>query len=274
MASKASKQSRKETKTDPTDSDSSELNMAGIAKLLDEHRQALSAEFKSTISSLETKIDCVQTAVSDHSSKIASLESNANAFDERMLALEATCTALSDSNAKLLAKVTDLESRSHRNNVRIIGLPESIEGPRPSAFFSQLLFDVLGKDVLSSPPEIDRAHRALIGKPAAGEKPRVVIIRLHRYQQKELIIREARAKRGKLMFQGSPIAIYEDYAPEVMLQRSKYRRVMMELYNLGLRPTLLFPARLSIRTKDGSRRSFSSVSEAEEYVASARTDSP
>ncbi len=100
--------------------------MAGIAKLLDEHRQALSAEFKSTISSLETKIDCLQTAVSDHSSKIASLEYNANVLDERMLALEMTYTALSDSNAKLLAKVTYLESCSHRNNVRIIGLPESI----------------------------------------------------------------------------------------------------------------------------------------------------
>ncbi|KAL1276087.1 hypothetical protein QQF64_035710 [Cirrhinus molitorella] len=190
-----------------------------------------------------------------------------------MLALEATCTALLDSNAKLLAKVSDLESCSCHNNVRIIGLPESTEGPRPSSFFSQLLFDVLGKDVLSSPPEIDRAHRVLIGKPAAGAKPRAVIIRMHHYQQKELIIREARAKRGKLMFQGSPITIYEDCAPEVMVQRSKYRQVMTELYNLGLRPSLLFPARLSIRTRDGNRRSFSSVSEAEEYVASAWTDS-
>ncbi|KAL1264131.1 hypothetical protein QQF64_004486 [Cirrhinus molitorella] len=211
MASKASKQSRKETKTDPTDSGSNELNMAGIAKLLDEHRQALSAEFKSTISLLKT-------------------------------------------NRIILPRLLLLR-------------------PRHSSFFSQLLFDILGKDVLSSPPEIDRAHRVLIGKPAAGAKPRAVIIRMHHYQQKELIIREARAKRGKLMFQGSPIAIYEDYAPEVMVHRSKYRPVMTELYNLGLRPSLLFPARLSIRTRDGNRRSFSSVSEAEEYVASAWTDS-
>lgn len=273
MTSKSSKQSRKETKTDLADGDSGELNMAGIAKLLDEHRQALLSELKSSISSLEAKIDCVQSAVSDHSYKIASLESSANALDERVLALEATCTALSDSNAKLLAKVSDLESRSRRNNIRIVGLPESIEGPRPSAYFSQLLFDVMGEDVLPSPPEIDRAHRTLVNKPAAGEKPRAVIIRIHRYQQKERIIREARVKRGKLMFQGNPIAIYEDYAPEVMAQRSKYRRVMADLYNLGLKPALLFPARLSIKTKDGGKRSFSSVTEAEDYVASARADS-
>ncbi|CAM4585815.1 unnamed protein product [Leuciscus chuanchicus] len=136
MTSKSSKQSRKETKTDLADGDSGELNMTGIAKLLDEHRQALFA----------------------------------NALDERVLALEATCTALSGSNAKLLAKVSDLESRSRRNNIRI------------------LLFDVMGEDVLPSPPEIDRAHRALVNKPAAGEKPRAVIIRIHRYQQKERII--------------------------------------------------------------------------------------
>lgn len=84
--------------------------MAQIAKLLDQHRQALSAEFKSSIASLESKIDIVQTAVSDHTHKIALLESNANVLDECMLALEASCAA--DSNTKLQAKFIDLESHS------------------------------------------------------------------------------------------------------------------------------------------------------------------
>ncbi|KAK1902657.1 Omega-amidase NIT2, partial [Dissostichus eleginoides] len=72
--------------------------------------------------------------------------------DERLLALEATCATLTDSNAKLLAKVTDLESRSRRNNIRIVSLPESIEGPHPSTFFPNLLMEVLGEGVLDSPP--------------------------------------------------------------------------------------------------------------------------
>ncbi|KAF3837750.1 hypothetical protein F7725_009518 [Dissostichus mawsoni] len=162
-----------------------------------------------------------------------------------MLALEATCATLTDSNANCWP--------NRRNNIRIVGLPESIEGPHPSTFFPKLLMEVLGEGVLDSPPECDRAHRSLTDKPKPAQRPRPVIIRVHRYQQKEKIIREARARRGKLQYQGTPIAIYEDYAPEVMEQRYKYRGVMAELYNLGLKPALLFPARLpSYRRRERS----------------------
>ena len=72
---------------------------------------------------------------------------------------------MASENAKLKAKIIDLEGRSRRNNVCIIGLSENIEGSQPTAFFSQLLFDVLGTDFLTSPPELDRAHRSLTAKP-------------------------------------------------------------------------------------------------------------
>lgn len=270
MASKSTKQGKKDQKAEACGDDGKEVSMAAIANLLEEHRVALSTDFKTAVSTLEAKLDQIQTTVTDHASKIASLETNANSQDERTKALEATCAMLTESNAKLYAKVVDLESRSRRNNIRIIGLPESIEGPRPSVFFSELLAEVFGDGVLESPPECDRAHRSLSDRPRPGQRPRPVIIRLHKFQQKEKIIREARAKRGKLQYRGTPIAIYEDYAPEVLEQRSKYREVMSELYNLGLKPALLFPARLTIVTKDGDRRRFSSVAEAKDYITSTR----
>ncbi|KAI4802306.1 hypothetical protein KUCAC02_020154 [Chaenocephalus aceratus] len=255
MPSKPAKSNKKEqnARTDSPELASNNLSMAGIASLLEDHRRALSADFKSAISTLEAKLDRIQATVSDcvrlcqtvsgnclPGQIIASLESNANLQDE--LALEATCATLTDSNVKLLAKVTDLESCSRRNNIRIVGLSESIEGPHPSTFFPKLLMEVLGEGVLNSPPECDRAHRSLTDKPKPGQRPRPVIIRVHRYQQKETIIHEARARRGKLQYKGTPIAIYEDYTPEVMEQRYKYREVMVvELYNLGLKPALHAP---------------------------------
>lgn len=271
MSSKSVKQSKREPKSDPADEASNEFSMAAMAKLLEQHRQAISAEMKTAISALEEKIDRIQTTLSDHTHKIVSLESNANVLDEQMQALEAACATLAETKAKLQDKVVDLESRSRHNNIWIVGLPESLEGPHPSVFFAQALVDILGQGVLPSLPEIDRAHRALTSKPAAGKKPRPVIIRLHRYRQKELIIREARANRGKLSYQGSPVAIYEDYAPEVVTKRTKYRSVMAELYNLGYKPTLFFLARLSIWTKDGGKKMFSSVTDAEGFVASVRS---
>lgn len=99
--------------------------------------------------------------------------------------------------------------------------------------------DVLGKDVLSSPPELDRAHRA--PKPAEGQKPRAVIICFHKFQTKDLVIWAARKKR-ELKYRDKPIYIYEDYFPEVMEQRVEYKEVMHQLYTRKLKPSLLYPA--------------------------------
>lgn len=102
--------------------------------------------------------------------------------------MEAVCAELTEKYARLKAKTTDLESRSRRNNIRIIGLPESVEGLRPTVFFSELLLEIMGEEVLTSPPELDRAHRAIVAKPMQGGKPRVVIVWFHRYQIKEAVM--------------------------------------------------------------------------------------
>lgn len=166
-------------------------NMAAIAKLLEEHKSALSAEFKSAITPLEAKLDYVQTTVADHGNRITLLEANADEFSDKLQALEAKCVAMEDNYAKLKAKTIDLESRCRRNNIRIVGLPESIEGTQPTTFFSGLLKEVLGEEVLPKAPELDRAHRALTAKPAPGSRPRAVIARVHHNQTKAAIVQEA-----------------------------------------------------------------------------------
>lgn len=165
--------------------------MAALTTLLETHKADLAAEFKTAFSALEAKMDAVQNIVGDHGQRISSLESNANLVSERLLSLEAICAELAASNEKLKAKAVDLEARSRRNNVRIIGLPESIEGPRPTDFFALLLTQLLGKDILPVPPELDRAHWTLAPKPKQGEKPRPVIIRFHNYKTKEKVLSEA-----------------------------------------------------------------------------------
>lgn len=252
------------------DDDGGLLTLASIASLLEENRQAISADFNAAMTRLEKRLDLIQHTVSDHTVKIGALESSANLQDERLLALETTCAKPADSNAKLTAKVIDLESRSRRNNIRVFGLPESTEvtsPPSPSTvFFSKMLAEVFS-GVLDSPPECDRAHRSLAAKPQPGKKPRPVIIRLHNFQVKERIILAARAKRGTLKYKGNSIFVYEDYAPEVLEQRQQYKEVMSELYKLDLKPALLFPARLTIKLKGGGRKTFDSVKDAEEYLA-------
>lgn len=73
-----------------------------------------------------------------------------------------------------------------------------------------------------------------------------------------------------LKYQNNSFRIYEDYSPDVVSQRKKYSSVMSALYKMGLKPSLLFPARLRITNADGTRTAFSSVAEAEKFVEDSK----
>lgn len=115
----------------------------------------------------------------DHDQRISSLELASEDLSQRVLDLENISSSLRDENAKLKAKVINLENRSRRQNVHILGLAESTESGRPTEFFSQLLQEVYGKETLPSLPKIDRAHRSLAPKPATGERGVTILISRH-----------------------------------------------------------------------------------------------
>lgn len=273
MASKARHNTKKDdVRKDEAQASGNLADIVSLKMLLEEHRAELSSEFKSAFSSLEAKMDTLHTTVNDHEQRLLSLEANADASSLTVRTLESEYTTLADQHAKLKAKVLDLEGRSRRNNIRIFGLPEMIEGPQPSTFFTELLMEVFSASLFTSPPELDRAHRALTAKPKPGERPRSVIIRFHKFQTKELVIREARKLRGKLQYRGTPIFINEDYSPEVLEMRTEYRAVMKELYTLGMRPSLHYPSKLFITTSDGKKKRLPSVQEATEFLKAYRRE--
>ena len=199
----------------------------------------------------------MQTTVFDDGQRVISLETSAKSDDQRIRTPEARLVALANKNNKLV-KTSDLKSWSCRNNIRIIGLSESIEGPASAMFFLEAVsWTTQGGDLQSN-----RAHRMLAAKPWP------VIIRLHRSQIKDLIIWEALKKRGKLQYQGAPVQIFEDYAQEVAKERAKYHTVMADLYNLSLRPALLFLACLQVTLSGGTKKTFSSPEEPTAFTSS------
>lgn len=99
--------------------------------------------------------------VEDHGQYLASLELSFYVLSQWLHKLE---------SLKLMAKFTDLEGWSRRQNLHILGLPEAIEGGRPTDFFLEMLCKVIRKAILPS-PEIDRAHRSLTAKPGAETTP-------------------------------------------------------------------------------------------------------
>lgn len=262
----ASKKPRKEEQE--RDEHITETISALLTAQLTEHKEALLTEIKDIYAKYEARLDTIQATVNDHQQRICDLEHFANSTGD----VDVKLAALASENAKLRAKVTDLEGRSRRNNIRIVGLPEGIEGTQPTIFFSRLLVEVLGAEVLTSPPELDRAHRTLAAKPGPSNRPRAVLICFHQFQTRERVIRAARKLRGKLTYNGSSIHIFEDFTSEVAEQRAQYRDIMRKLYNMGLKPVLRYPARLSIVMEDGTRKPFSSVREATDFVSSRPQD--
>ncbi|KAL7874369.1 hypothetical protein SRHO_G00053390 [Serrasalmus rhombeus] len=79
----------------------------------------------------------------------------------------ATMSKLKANVAKLENKCEDLESRSWRNNIRILGVPE---GPDTctTAAVAALLKEAFG---LVKEPLLDRSHRTLQPKPKPGDRP-------------------------------------------------------------------------------------------------------
>lgn len=68
-------------------------------------------------------------------------------------------------------------------------------------------------------------------------------------------------KKGELEYRGHKLRLYEDYSADVLKQRAEYKDVMAELYKRGLRPSLLFPAKLRITLQSGEKKWLTSVTE-------------
>uniref|UniRef100_A0AAV2KS28 Uncharacterized protein n=1 Tax=Knipowitschia caucasica TaxID=637954 RepID=A0AAV2KS28_KNICA len=220
---------------------------AVLTAKLAETKSELLAEIKDTYARYEAKLTGLQNSVEDHDQRITSLEQFANSTSDELTDVRTELAAVASENAKLKARLIDLSGRTRRNNIRIVGLPEQIENQtRPTEFFSQLLCDVLGADILSSPPKLDRAHRAQPARLAST------------------------GLQGGLKYKDTPIHIFEDYAPEVLEQRAQYRDVMKRLFELGYKPALRYPAKLSVVLHDGSRKLLPTVKEAADFASRHR----
>ena len=178
-----------------------------------------------------------------------------------MEAKDALLTTLREQR-KLQDKLTDLEGRSRRNNVRIFGVPEGTEGDSVTRFVEELLQRELtlpeGTNLL-----IQRAHRAAARRPGPGEAPRSIIINFLRFDTKELVLKTAWQKRVKLG--NSPLFFDNDYAAEVVQKRRAYMEIKKTLKAKGIRfQTPL--TRIRIHWTDGPRLYNSAQEAAKEMV--------
>ncbi|KAL7865919.1 hypothetical protein SRHO_G00111660 [Serrasalmus rhombeus] len=176
-------------------------------------------------------------------------------------AMKATIESLTANVAKLENKCEDLESRSRRNNIRILGVPE---GPDTctTAAIAAVVKEGFG---LVKEPLLDRSHRTLQPKPKTGDRPRVIVCRFHYHSDCVDILRRARELR-QIKVRDQIISIFPDYTAKVARARAVFNEVRRQLRGIdSARYGLIHPARLRI-TYNGIEKDFVSAEEASHYV--------
>lgn len=256
-----------------TDADST-LNAELLQTMMDslkadifEKIDSLSSQLRSEISSVRTElkesIEPLQEKIGQHAQTIQDLELAATDHSGRITELEATVSGLSARVKHLDDRCEDLEGRSRRNNIRLVGVPEGLEGPRPTEFVAQLLKETLRLD---EKPLLDRAHRTLRSKPKEGEAPRPFVIRVHYFHIRNEILRRA-GELSPLLYRGKRISAFADYTSTVAKKRAAFGGVKRQLHSCpGIKFGLMYPAVLRITLSDGRAHRFEDPAAASDFV--------
>ncbi len=225
---------------------------------LRELREDIQATNKS-VKELREEFEAIATETKQTRDRIDSVQ--AAAREDRR-----TVTDLKNQLERLTEKMTDIEDRCRRNNVRLVGLPEGVEGPDAAGFLrvnlSKWIPSLRGRDI-----EIDHAHRVYDGG-RGSDRPRTLIFRVLRRHDRSEILKGARqAYPVKCAQNNITLLFFPDFSPATAIRRKAFGPVLKKMTALGLQPFLIYPEVIKLRHK-GEQRSFDSPQKAEDFVSS------
>lgn len=123
----------------------------------------------------------------------------------------------------LQEKITDLEGCSHHNNIRIYGIPESVEGTSMLRYVENMIMTELGSSMYLDSDKslgIERAHRALGLQPPVDAPPCPTVVHFLKFNIKEK--NPHTAKKKLIQVQGKRVYFDQDYAEMVQLRRREH----------------------------------------------------
>ncbi|KAJ1192597.1 hypothetical protein NDU88_001904 [Pleurodeles waltl] len=170
--------------------------------------------------------------------------------------LEAQVATVQDRDQDLLylrSKITDLEDRSRRDNIRLFGIPENEEGPDVQAFLGSIL-PKLTSLTFHPPLEFQRAHRVGQKHPDGASRTRPIIACLLRHAQTYQLLQAAQ-NHGPFRIDKYEIRITADYSKDTNERRKAFLTLRPRLRQLEMKFGLFDPARMWV-TKNGVSKDF------------------
>ncbi len=259
-------------------------------------RDAMDSVLIHALRGLREDIQATNESVKDLREEFEAIVTTAKQTRDRVDSVQAaaredkrTVTDLKDQLERLTEKMTDMEDRCRRNiyiyilhlviwqtllskatynwnNVRLVGLPEGMEGNDAAGFLranlSKWIPSLRGRDI-----EIDRAHRVYDGG-RGSDRPRTLIFRVLRWHDRSDILKCARQAYPVRCSQSNvTLLFFPDFSPATAIRRKAFGPVLKKMTALGLQPFLIYPAVIKLRHK-GEQRSYDSPQKAEDFISS------
>ena len=193
-------------------------------------------EVKEEFAKCRREMDCKFEAVSEDLKAQADHMEEAQAriaeLEEWQIEAKRQLLNMTTQTQGMQEKMTDLEGRSRRNNIRIFGIPEGTEENSASKFLERFLITELELPN-DTQLQIQRAHRALAQKPPPDKPPRSMVVNFLQFEIKEMVL--SRAWKKKVQVGEKRIFFDHDYATEVAQKRREYMAVKKILKEKGIR---------------------------------------
>ncbi|XP_069481509.1 uncharacterized protein [Ambystoma mexicanum] len=138
---------------------------------------------------LSSKVDLLQHRMDTHTERLNEVEQHVSNLDESTATLAAKVSHLESQMKATITKCKDLEGRSRRNNIRIIGVREQQILLKMADFVEKLCTTLFSREALSHMFVVERAHRIPSSKPVPGKPSRPITARLLNYKDRDAILR-------------------------------------------------------------------------------------
>lgn len=186
----------------------------------------------------------VRGEVSTLADRITSGEELVTTLERRVLALEQSRGQHRDTAIALELHLEDVEDRIRRQNLRLRGIPEETEMETLGDAVLGVCRMILGDR--DADIQLDRVHRALGPHSTDPSRPRDVVVRFHRYIQKESVLRQA-WEHGDVEMAGTQVRILPDLSRATLKLRAMLRPVLDLAKQRGLTYRWGYPLAVTFR---------------------------
>lgn len=169
-------------------------------------------ELTNSMSVLESRVGEIKREVTANEKRIDETEARISAAEDMLKKTETALETATKRLAHLEEKAEDLENRGRRKNIRLFGLKEGAEGNRVLLDF---VHDMLPQWLDTGDNRVftlERAHRTLA--PANPNYSRAVLIRFHKFQDREFVLRATRQRN--ITHDGSKLIFAQDFSAETI----------------------------------------------------------